>query len=73
MRYLKSFDIWATSEDVLKTIQVGQHVYAGDVRQKGIYCGIKKSGVIVVAWHNNVQKWNDKRGYIKTLVNYAKY
>jgi hypothetical protein len=72
MLFIKSFDVWSTSAKVLKTMQPGQHVYAGDVSQKGIYCGIKKSGTIVVAWRHNIQSRNDKKGYVRSLINYAK-
>ncbi len=74
MKFTKAFDVWSTAPDILKTMQTGQHVYAGCVTQKGIYIGTKPSGVIVVAWFDNIRKYakHDKKAYIRTLINYSK-
>ena len=72
MKYQSIFDIWAVPVDLLKHVQVGQMVYAGDRSNRGRFLGVRKSGVIVVAWQGNVQSHSDKVGYIKTLRNYAK-
>lgn len=72
MKYQSIFDIWAVPVDLLKHVQAGQMVYAGDRSNRGRFLGVRKSGVIVVAWQGNVQSHSDKVGYIKTLRNYAK-
>jgi len=72
MKYQSIFDIWAVPVDLLKHVQAGQMVYAGDRSNRGRFLGVRKSGIIVVAWQGNVQSHSDKVGYIKTLRNYAK-
>jgi hypothetical protein len=73
MKYQSIFDIWAVPVDLLKHVQAGQMVYAGDKSNKGRFLGVRKSsGIIVVAWQGNVQSHTDKLGYIRTLRNYAK-
>lgn len=75
MKYTAPFDIWQVPYDLLKHVQPGQYVYAGDRSNPGRFMGVKsRSGVVVVAWHGNVR--NQKRGeraeYLKTLRNYAR-
>lgn len=72
MKYQSMFDIWAVPTDLLKHVQAGQMVYAGNKSSKGRFLGVRKSGSIVVAWQDNVQSHSDKLGYIKSLRNYAK-
>jgi hypothetical protein len=72
MKYQSMFDIWAVPTDLLKHVQAGQMVYAGNKSNKGRFLGVRKSGSIVVAWQGNVQNHSDKLGYIKSLRNYAK-
>ena len=72
MKYQSIFDIWAVPVDLLKHVQAGQMVYAGDKSHRGRFLGVRKSGSIVVAWQGNVQNHSDKLGYIKSLRNYAK-
>ena len=72
MKYQSIFDIWAVPTDLLKHVQAGQMVYAGDKANRGRFLGVRKSGSIVVAWQGNVQNHSDKLGYIKSLRNYAK-
>lgn len=72
MKYQSIFDIWVVPVDLLKHVQAGQMVYAGDKSNKGRFFGVRKSGSVVVAWQGNVQSHSDKVGYIKTLRNYAK-
>jgi hypothetical protein len=73
MKYQSIFDIWSVHVDLLKHVQAGQMVYAGDKSNKGRFLGVRKSsGSIVVAWQGNVQNHSDKLGYIRTLRNYAK-
>ncbi len=49
MKYQSIFDIWAVPADLLKHVQAGQMVYAGDKSNKGRFLGVRKSGSIVVA------------------------
>ena len=72
MKYQSMFDIWAVPTDLLKHVQAGQMVYAGNKSNKGRFLGVRKSGSIVVAWQGNIQSHSDKQGYIKSLRNYAK-
>jgi hypothetical protein len=73
MKYQSMFDIWAVPTDLLKHVQAGQMVYAGNKSNKGRFLGVRKSsGSIVVAWQGNIQAHTDKLGYIKSLRNYAK-
>jgi hypothetical protein len=72
MKYINSFDIWNIPNELIKYIQPGQHVYAGTKDNKGIYQGIKKNGIIVVAWKGNIDNKKNKREYINKLRNYAK-
>ena len=55
----------------IKDIQPGQWVYAGDKADKGIFLGVKPSGVIVCAWYRNAKNSKDFKGYIKSLRQYA--
>jgi hypothetical protein len=72
MKYQSIFDIWAVPVDLLKHVQAGQMVYAGNKANRGRFLGVRRSGSIVVAWQGNVQSHSDKLGYIKSLRNYAK-
>lgn len=72
MKYQSMFDIWAVPVDLLKHVQAGQMVYAGNKSNKGRFLGVRKSGTVVVAWQGNIQSHSDKLGYIKSLRNYAK-
>jgi len=71
MKYAKSFDIWAVPRGLLKGIQAGQWVHAGDTTNKGIFLGVKPSGTVVCAWYQNAKSAKDFRTYIKTLRTYA--
>lgn len=72
MKYQSIFDIWAVPTDLLKHVQAGQMVYAGNKANRGRFLGVRRSGSIVVAWQGNIQSHSDKLGYIRTLRNYAK-
>lgn len=72
MRFTSSFDIWAVPVALLKHVQPGQWVYAGNRNDKGRFLGVKASGTVVVAWHGNTHARVDKIGYIKTMRAYAK-
>lgn len=72
MKFTSAFDIWAIPTPLLKHLQPGQWVYAGNKGDKGRFLGVKASGTVVVAWQGNTQRQADKAGYIKTLRSYAK-
>ena len=74
MKFRKALDIWSLyGQYLLPNLQPGQWVYAGEPSSKGRFLGIKPSGTIVVAWHNNAK--NHGRGqykpYVRALRNYA--
>ena len=72
MKYIKAFNIWNIPNELIRYIQTGQWVSAGDKSNKGIFQGIKKNGIIVVAWQGNINNKPNKREYIKALRDYAK-
>jgi hypothetical protein len=72
MKYIQAFNIWNIPNELIRYIQPGQWVYAGTKDNKGIYQGIKKNGIIVVAWKGNIDNKPNKKEYIKTLRDYAK-
>ena len=72
MRYIQAFNIWNIPNELIKYIKPGQWIYAGDKSNKGIYQGIKSSGIIVVAWKGNIDNQSNKREYITKLRDYAK-
>ena len=72
MKYQPSINIWnVVPASRIKDIQPGQWVYAGDKSSKGIFLGVKPSGVVVCAWYDNAKSAKSFRGYIKTLRQYA--
>lgn len=71
MKYQPMFNIWAIPEAKVKNIKRGQWVHAGDRANKGIFLGVRKSGVVVVAWYYNAKRDN-WREYIKALTAYSK-
>jgi hypothetical protein len=72
MKYQKAINIWAISDSEIKKLQGGQWIYGGDLKNKGVFLGVKKSGTVVVAWLGNAKFQDSYRGYIKALSNYAK-
>jgi hypothetical protein len=72
MKYQKACNIWKMSDNAIKALQAGQWVYGDDIKNKGMYLGIKPSGTVVVAWLGNASKQANYKGYIKALSNYAK-
>ena len=52
MKFITSFNIWEMPVELLKHVQPGQWVYAGDKNTKGRFLGVKKSGSVVVAWNH---------------------
>lgn len=74
MQYTETVNIWALSEAQVKKLQPGQWVSAGAKTNdnKGIFCGVKKSGTVVVAWEHNARNSGDFQDYVQTLMNFAK-
>ncbi len=78
MRYLPAFNIWATPVELLRHAQPGQHVYAGDPKDRnsrGRFLGVKRSGTVVVAWSGNTRTRKtraEQREYLRSLRDYAK-
>ncbi len=72
MKYQKAINIWSISDSEIKKLQAGQWVYGADIKNKGMYLGMKKSGTVVVAWLGNVNQQDSYRGYIRALANYAR-
>lgn len=52
MKFITSFNIWEMPVELLKHVQPGQWVYAGEKSTKGRFLGVKKSGSVVVAWNH---------------------
>lgn len=71
MKFQHSFDIWQVPVDLLKYVQAGQHIYAGEKSNTGVFLGVKKSGTVVVAWKGNM-KGRVYQEYLKSLRSYAK-
>jgi hypothetical protein len=72
MQYSKPVDIWQLSDKQIKKLQVGQWVYAGESKNIGRFLGVKKSNTVVVAWQGNASFQESYKGYIQTLLNYAR-
>ena len=75
MKYQRTINLFTMTEDQIKRIQRGQWVSAGEVtcgKDRGVFCGVKQSGSIVVAWQGNAQSHKDRKGYRKALMNYGK-
>lgn len=72
MKYQKAINIWKLSDSEIKKLQAGQWVYGDDIKNKGMYLGMKQSGTVVVAWLGNATQQDNYRGYIKALSNYAR-
>jgi hypothetical protein len=72
MKYIEAFNICNIPVELIRYIQPGQWIYAGDKDNKGIFQGVKKSGIIVVAWKGNIDNKPNKREYIKALRDYSK-
>jgi hypothetical protein len=71
MKYTQAFDLWSVPVALYKHIQPGQWVYTGDKTSKGIFLGVKQSGVVVVAWYGNAKSRADYRDYLRSLRDYA--
>ena len=69
---MKLINVWAVPDDYLATLEPGTEVCAGDKSTTGLWCGIKKNGIKVVAWTENIFKSDDPSEYVNTLMDYAK-
>jgi hypothetical protein len=74
MKYTKTVNIWALQPSQIAALPVGQWVSTDDHHDKtskGIFLGVKPSGVVVVAWYMNA-KSRGYRSYIQALRHYAR-
>ncbi len=74
MKYTKTQNIYTLSTEQVAALPVGQWVTtadAADKTSKGIFLGVRKSGVVVVAWYMNAKSQSSFRGYVRALRNYA--
>ena len=62
MKMLPAFDITQVPVELLKNVQRGQWVYAGDRGSMGRFCGISRAGVVLVSWTR-------KNQHVSTLCN----
>lgn len=72
MKYQPAFDIWQMPVAFYKYIQRGQWVYAGDKKHKGVFLGVKRNGIVVVAWYENAKRSDSYNNYVVSLTQYAK-
>lgn len=72
MKYTKPVNIWNLPEGEINRLQPGQWVYAGEPDNMGRFCGVKSNGIVVVAWVGNMRNHKDRKGYLRTLFDYAK-
>lgn len=73
MQYQPAFDIHAVPRQLLRYVQPGQWVYASDRAVTGRFFGVRRSGVVVVAWHGNARQADGgARSYWATVRNYAR-
>ena len=76
MKFKPTVNIWEAPEEACKHLQPGQWVSAGkpDPRRDncGVFCGVKPSGAVVVAWNGNVRQARSPKAYRKALMDYAK-
>lgn len=75
MKYIKTQNIHALSTKQIAALPIGQWVCttsdATDKTSKGIFLGVKPSGVVVVAWYMNAKGRDSFRGYVRALRDYA--
>lgn len=80
MRYKPTVNLWNKQNraNLENTLQRGQWVSAGPVDELrtniGRFCGVTKSGTVVVAWIGNARNGgtNYYREYMKANMHYAK-
>lgn len=68
-----TINIWSLNPKQIASLRPGQWVKAGNQGDKGVFCGVKKSGTVVVAWYENAKRGQGGfRSYVAALMNYAK-
>lgn len=76
MKFQPTIDIYQNPEEACKGLQPGQWVSSGtpdaDRSNCGVFCGVKPSGSIVVAWNGNARQRPSKKAYRRALMDYAK-
>jgi len=70
MKFTKAKNIWQMTKDEMAKLPKGQWVYAGEKSSLGRFYGVRKSGVVVVAWKDNAKN-NDYFDYCKKLYQYS--
>tara|TARA_R110002110_G_scaffold292309_1_gene506354 strand:+ start:239 stop:553 length:315 start_codon:yes stop_codon:yes gene_type:complete len=68
----KYIDIWALNDTERGNLKPGAFITAGPNGNRGIWCGITKSGSCVAAWEGNFKNNRKASEYIKDLMDYAK-
>lgn len=66
------YNVWTMSDEFLSTLAPGTVVYAGSKDNTGIWCGIKKNGIKVVAWQGNIDNAKNPSDYIRALMSYSR-
>jgi len=66
---MNEVNIWELSKEERKALPFGARVTAGTGGSKGTLLGVRKTGVVVVAWDND-RRIKDPRHLIR-LVEYA--
>lgn len=72
MKFHKAIDVWAIPAELTKHLQPGQWVRAGHNGPLGRFYGIKRSGVIVVAWQDNAKAGGKYFDYCANIRRYAR-
>jgi hypothetical protein len=62
-------NLWTMTLDQIRLIPFGSKVVAGSYGGEGIFLGVNKNGVVVVAWDDTVERLGNQ--IIPKLVKYA--
>ena len=62
-------NIWTMSLDETRKLPFGSRVMAGNYGSEGIFLGVNKNGIVVVAWDDMVERLGEK--IIPKLVEFA--
>lgn len=71
MAFKKAINIHTLSDEQIKTLKPGQWVYASDKEDKGVFCGVRESGTVVVAWYKNAKGYPSYNEYLQVMMGYA--
>lgn len=71
MQFTRPQNVWDMTKEQMRQMQPGQWIYAGNIADKGRFLGVKKNGVVVVAWSGNA-KARSYYDYVRTLRQFAK-